>query len=263
MPPDSPFRALPFAVLALVVASSPLLAQGGPPLITDDTDTPGPGHWEINLSGFLSSARTERLYETPRLDLNYGVGRRVQLKLEAPWLVRHEAGAAAESGPGDAVAGVKGRFLGEEGRRISWSVYPQYEFNSSQASVGKGLVEEGHALLLPTEVTLEVRTVELSVELGRNLASRVPDAWIYGVATEVSIGRRLELLGEVHGEKTDTSPTELIVNGGLRRKFTRRATLMAAVGHAVAGPAEDKPGLMVYAGLQLNLPDAFDSSARY
>lgn len=24
-------------------------AQGGPPLITDDPDTPGPRHWELNI----------------------------------------------------------------------------------------------------------------------------------------------------------------------------------------------------------------------
>jgi hypothetical protein len=42
--------------LALTLGSRPLFAQGGPPLLTDDPDTPGPRHWEINLS--LSSSRT-------------------------------------------------------------------------------------------------------------------------------------------------------------------------------------------------------------
>ena len=27
-----------------------VLAQGGPPLITDDPGTPGDGHWEINIA---------------------------------------------------------------------------------------------------------------------------------------------------------------------------------------------------------------------
>ena len=27
-----------------------VLAQGGPPLVTDDPETPGDGHWEVNLA---------------------------------------------------------------------------------------------------------------------------------------------------------------------------------------------------------------------
>jgi hypothetical protein len=252
-------RIFAFALLVLALAAPPLFAQGGPPLITDDPDTPGPRHWEINLSFFRQSRRGQRLSEQPRLDLNYGAGRRIQLKLEAPWLVRREEGAETVSGPGNAVAGVKWRFWGEEGRLISWSVYPQYEFNTSHSSVRKELVEDGHALLLPTELTLDVHPIELSLEVGRNLVSGGADTWIYGVAFEASVGRRLELVGEVHGEKATGSPTELILNGGARGKLSRQVTLMVAVGHAVHGA--DKPSLLVYAGLQFNLPDAFDFSA--
>ena len=39
--------------LALVVTISfatALHAQGGPPMITDDPGTPGPGRWEINIA---------------------------------------------------------------------------------------------------------------------------------------------------------------------------------------------------------------------
>ena len=72
-------------------------AQGGPPLITDDPDTPGPGYWEINVSAFVEKNRRERRLETPRLDINYGLGPRIQLKLELPWLrVRDTAPAVAE-----------------------------------------------------------------------------------------------------------------------------------------------------------------------
>jgi len=38
--------------LAFLLLGRPLLAraQGGPPMVTDDPDTPGDGHWEINLA---------------------------------------------------------------------------------------------------------------------------------------------------------------------------------------------------------------------
>jgi hypothetical protein len=238
----------------------PLFAQGGPPLITDDPDTPGPHRWEINLSTFHVRTRHERLTEEPRLDANYGVGRRIQLKLETPW-TRRADGSGAASGIGNTTTGVKWRFLGQEHQIVAWSVYPQYEFSTSPASVRKGVAEDGHQLLLPTELTVELGGVELNVEVGRNLASRGPSEWVYGVATEGHVGKRLELLGEVHGVAPEGEPAELVLNAGARRKITRQLTLMLALGHAVRGRDQDRPRLLVYAGVQFNLPDAFDFDA--
>ena len=247
------FAGLGLAVfLALVPASG--WAQGGPPLITDDPDTPGPGYWEINLSTFFEKNRHERKFEVPRLDLNYGVGRRIQLKYEMPWVAARQAGQPTRSGAGDSVAGVKWRFLGEEGKRVAWSVYPQLEFNTDRASVAKGLVEDGRRLLLPTEITLELAHVEINGEIGRNLVEHGPDGWVYGISTEARVTQRLELLGELHGERRGAEPTELIVNVGGRHKLSHQLILMLAVGRAVHGVPDEKPRLLVYAGLQLNVP---------
>src|SRR6266542_322531 len=121
------------ALLALVPARA--LAQGGPPLITGDPDTPGPGYWEINLSGLLEKTHRARIMELPRLDFNYGAGERIQLKFEVPWLVVNAPGEAAQRAPGNSVAGVKWRFLGREGTRIAWAIYPQFEFNTGHSAV--------------------------------------------------------------------------------------------------------------------------------
>src|SRR5438046_6049334 len=90
-------------------------AQGGPPLITDDPDTPGPGHWEINLAALLDRGGLVRRLDAPRLDVNYGVGRRVQLKLEVPWVSLRDEKNRIQSGMGNAVTGLKWRFIGQEG----------------------------------------------------------------------------------------------------------------------------------------------------
>jgi hypothetical protein len=255
------------ALLALVAALAFGLpetarAQGGPPLITDDPDTPGPGYWEVNLFGFLQRSRQQRLWEEPRVDLNYGVGRRIQLKLEAPWLRAHQVGGTTVSGAGDAQLGVKWRFLGEEGRKVAWSVYPQFAFNTSDASVRKGLVEDGHQLFLPTELTLEILHVELNLEVGRNLVEHGEDAWECGISTEAGVARGLELLGELHEEKTSSAPAEVLFNLGARYKVTRRFTLMLAAGHAFRGPGEERPRLLFLAGIQLNLPGTYRFGGR-
>ena len=232
-------------------------AQGGPPLITDDPDTPGPGYWEINVSTFFEKSRLEHRFETPRLDVNYGWGRRIQLKYEVPWVGVQPAGEPTRSGAGNSVAGVKWRFLGREGTTLAWSVYPQLEFNTDHASVTKGLVEPGHQLLLPTEITLEFAHVEINGEVGRDFAAKGASGWVYGLSTEAGVTKRLELLGEIHGERRGAEPTELIVNVGGRQKLTRQIILMAAVGRAVRGAPDQRPRLLVFAGLQFNLPGYF------
>jgi hypothetical protein len=49
---------------------APVPAQGGPPLITDDPDRPGPGHWEINIAALREKSHNERRVEVARVDLN-------------------------------------------------------------------------------------------------------------------------------------------------------------------------------------------------
>ena len=249
-----PALGVPGLAILFLLAPASARAQGGPPLITDDPDTPGPGYWEINFSTFFEKNRHERRFEVPRLDLNYGVGRRIQLKYEMPWLVARPAGQPGRSGAGDSVAGVKWRFLGEEGKRVAWSVYPQLEFNTDHGSVAKGLVEDGRQLLLPTEITLELAHSEINGDIGRSLVEHGEDGWVYGISTEAGITRRLELLAELHGERRGSKPTELIVNVGGRQKVTHQLILMLAVGRAVHGVPDERPRLLVFAGLQLNLP---------
>jgi hypothetical protein len=247
-------------LFALCAAMPPPIAsaQGGPPLITDDPDTPGPGYWEINLSSFLERSHQSRAFESPRLDLNYGVGRRIQLKFEVPWLRVAEDGQAERTGAGNAVAGVKWRFIGEEGRHVAWSVYPQLEFNTTHASVTKGLVEDGRQLLLPTELTLEAFHVEINGEAGRTFVQLGAPRWVYGLSTEGHVMPRLELLAELHGERQRDEPAEVIANAGAREKLTRQIVLMIAVGRAVGGVASERPHLLLFTGLQFNVPGLYD-----
>ena len=86
----------------------------------------GPGYWEINLSAFFEKNRLERRFELPRLDLNYGVGRRIQLKYEMPWLAARQPGQPTRSGAGDSVAGVK-RLLVYAGLQLNLPGYYKFD----------------------------------------------------------------------------------------------------------------------------------------
>ena len=99
-------RAAAVAGLALVLESV-AQAQGGPPLVTDDPETPGNGHWEINLASV--GAHTPGRWEiaAPDADINYGWGDHIQLKVDIPWVFANDSDQGWKSGLGSGDFGVK------------------------------------------------------------------------------------------------------------------------------------------------------------
>jgi hypothetical protein len=113
-------RIIAFALASLcaVVAH----AQGGPPFRTDDPDTPGNQHWEINFGWVGDRNPSGGAYQVPDFDINYGLGDRIQLKYELPIAIEEirplpaAPGQPAQSGHviaglGESLLGVKFRFF--------------------------------------------------------------------------------------------------------------------------------------------------------
>src|ERR1700722_18598934 len=72
-------------------------AQAVPPFRTDDPETPGNKHWEINVGWHGDRNPDEGSYSVPNLDINYGLRDRIQLKYELPLAMHEERGAADEA----------------------------------------------------------------------------------------------------------------------------------------------------------------------
>lgn len=116
-------RSLIFA--ALVVVSVAARAQGGPPFRTDDPETPGNQHWEINF-GFIGDRNPSAgAYQVPDFDINYGLGDRIQLKYEIPIAIE-ETRPQAASGADPAEAGQVIGGLGESLLGIKWRFYEHH-----------------------------------------------------------------------------------------------------------------------------------------
>src|SRR6266702_4844200 len=208
-------------LVAVCVAALPrrIVAQGGPPLLTDDPETPGNGHWEINVAWTLSQKQNERLFAIPLIDINYGLGQRIQLKAEVPWLVLQERRGGIQSGIGSANFGVKWRFLDKDRHGFAMSTYPQLEIRTSASSVRRGLIEQGAELLLPIEMSRELGRITIDAEVGYQFVQREKDEVAYGFAVQREINKRLELLAELHGTaKRDFADHEPIFNVGGRFK---------------------------------------------
>lgn len=151
------FLALFLAMLSAVAL--PAAAQGGPPFIGDDPGTPGNGNWEINVATYTERHPTERIYNDPILDMNYGLGPRIQLKYQVPYLVDGADGDPTRSGLGKSLAGVKWRFYDSDEEGLQISTYPQLEFNNPTSSLQRGLVDYGTRFYLPIELTKKGRAV--------------------------------------------------------------------------------------------------------
>jgi hypothetical protein len=225
-------------------------AEAGPPLLTDDPGTPGDGHWEMNFAWTTERAADARHDEAPLVDLNYGVGDRVQLKFEMPWIV---ASGRGNDGFGNAAVGVKWRFLdqGEGGWQVS--TYPQAEFLPSGLHHAAS-ADSGVGWLLPIEVQRDFGGFDAGFEVGRTLApSHGDDGWIAGVAVGCDVSERMQLLAELHDETIEHEGHELVFNVGTRAALSEHFTLLASVGTDVENTIEPRNRWLSYLGLQLNL----------
>jgi hypothetical protein len=246
------FRAsLPFSVLALTLFwAHASHAQGGPPMMTDDPATPGPGHWEVNIAATAEHRHASSEGESPLLDVNYGIGERVQLKYEVPWVSQREDGKT-RFGLGNSLLGVKWRFwdAGHEGWQIS--TYPQIEVrNPGSHSVERGLAEEGTGVVLPLEFQREYESVGINFEVGRELHSRGEDSWFGGCVTGREISERLELMAEVHGQAASRD-SALALNFGGRFAMNEQGTLLVSMGHELYNDFEGRTALFGYIGWQM------------
>jgi hypothetical protein len=228
------FPLLPAACLAaLVLPAAPALrAQGAPPMNTNDPDTPGNGHWELNLPAAHTRTAAGKETEFPVFDLNYGIGETVQVSYAVSWLTANPAGGPRESGWTNSALGCKWRFkeAGKDG--FAMSVYPAVEFNNPGSSAErKGLVERGGTFALPVQVAREFGACTLNLEAGRVFHFQAADEWFYGVAlgrdfTE-SVTAGVELFGTA---AKDFSRSALLLNFGLNVRYSPRYSLLVAAG---------------------------------
>jgi hypothetical protein len=226
------------------------LAQGGPPVISDDPGTPGNGRWEINLGVTEESLAGKTDVEAPLLDLNYGAGDRVQLKFQIPYAVQI-ADPGTRAGLGNSQVGVKWRFLDESKCGVSVSTYPQFTFNNPTASVRRGLADDGWQMLVPLEMSKTFGKFQLDGEVGYNLQQKLSNEIWLGLVGAFQASGRLQLLAELHSIETRRfTGNESVFDLGSRIKLTDLNTLLFAAGRSLPGSTNSQPKFFMYAGVQ-------------
>ena len=273
-----------------VVAAGIAHAQAGPPFRTDDPETPGNKHWEINFSWLADRNPQGGSYSIPDFDVNYGLGDRIQLKYELPIAIREERGNSGEVqnsppmerhvavGLGESLLGIKWRFYQHKltspalqasddespEANISVSTYPQLSLNNPTNSVHRDLVPPGPQFLFPLEANARIGPIRLDGEVGYWFTNRsVPQSWIRGIIAGHEFSRKtdayLELYDEqdanrVHGE---AKKRETTLGFGGRHGLNRGNTvlLMAMGGRSFqkVSSGNGQPSWIAYVGIQLLL----------
>jgi hypothetical protein len=256
MPTARTLILLPLLMAAAIVAPVVTRAQGGPPLVTDDPDTPSDGHWEINLAAIGVRSPGERQLSLPDADINYGWGDHVQLKLDTPWLLSKADGEPGKSGLGASNLGVKWRFIDADQSGFAMSTYPQVLINALPSSYRRGLTAPGQTWLLPVEISTMRAGFGFDGEFGRYLSSSAvarseqPDAWVAGFIVSHDCAPTLECLAEIR-QTFAPGDAQTLLNFGGHRQLSDSLALLFAVGHAFGPARPDHEQLLFYLGLQV------------
>ena len=226
-------------LVLLTVLSARGFAQAGPPFRTNDPETPGNKHWEINFGWVGDRNPAAGAYQVPDFDINYGLGDRIQLKYELPIAIeetRPQPATATQpaqsgqvvSGLGQSLLGVKIRFyehhsgdpwIGhnapsksgpnaaggdaeEPVANVSVGSYPQLSLNNPTSSVRRGVVASGPDFFLPLEANARLGPLRLDGEVGYHFGNRaLPQSWIRGLILGHEFSDRTEAYLEIYDQQ--------------------------------------------------------------
>jgi len=209
---------------------------GAPPMVTDDTDTPGANNWEINLGMHSESGGGEHRIEIPTIDVNYGIGDKLQITYEVPYAfvkVNDDAtgGSTTANGFGESIFGAKYRFYDNKDTGLSFAIYPQLEFRTPGSS--KRVAENATGFILPLMITKEFEHFAIGANLGAEFSGG--DQRLFA---SFGAGRRLTdhtaLLAEIAGtDLNDPDEKRVLLNVGFRHKLSETQSFSGSIGHDV------------------------------
>jgi hypothetical protein len=226
--------------------------QGGPPMITDDPGTPGNGKWENNLAIAFEHRPGETSYDVPAIDLNYGVGEQIQLTLQTAPVLLKRNGHGLIGGLGGTEAALKWRFVDEGKSGFDMSMFPRVIFNVAQASVRRGLAEDGTRFQIPFQAAKTFGRWHADAEFGPRSSTIGRSEWLYGVVAGYDVAKPTMLMAELHGtSRMNFDRDVLTLNFGIRQTLTERCIFIGSLGHEVHTPDGDPLAFIGYMGVQL------------
>jgi hypothetical protein len=242
-------------LLLVCLAGAYARAQGGPPYYTNDPGTPGHLNWEINLGYMPFLFHGQSVSHTPDVDINFGVGERIQLTYESAWLRVKNPGSPVEYGMNQSNPGVKWRFYdaGEDG--LSISIFPQLLLNNPNDAVRRNIVAASETFLLPVEFSRKIGPLEVDFEAGYQFVHKGPDGWLTGLVVGHEFTKRFELDMELYAQGAfHPSFNQPTIDFGGRYKIHRPMILLFMAGRSLEPERNNQSYFLGYFGVQFLLP---------
>jgi hypothetical protein len=243
---------IPALLFAFATAA---FAQGGPPYYTNDPGTPGNLNWEINLGYMPFLYSNQSVSHTPDVDINFGVGERIQLTYENAWLRVRDLVAPAKFGLGQSNPGLKWRFYDAGDDKLAISIFPQGFLNNPNDAVRRGITSPRDSFLLPIEFSNRFGPIDVNYEAGYLYVHKGPASWINGLVVGHTFPSKLELDMEFYSQGTFhpafAQPTLEI---GARYRIHSPVVILLMAGRSLESSTSNQPSFVGYFGIQLLLP---------
>jgi hypothetical protein len=243
-----------FFSLSFFVVATSAFAQGGPPYYTNDPGTPGHLNWEINLGYMPFLYSDQSVSHTPDVDINFGIGDRIQLTYENAWLRVHDSSSATKYGVGQSNPGVKWRFYDAGETGLSVSVFPQLFLNNPNDAVRRGITPPSESFLLPFEFARKFGPVDVDYEIGYQFVHKGPDGWLTGLVVGHDFSPKLEGDMEFYNQGTfHPSENQPTVDFGARYKIRPSLILLLMAGRGLEPASRNQSYFLGYFGMQFLL----------
>jgi hypothetical protein len=235
--------------------SLPSAAQGGPPYYTNDPGTPGNLNWEINLGYEPFFFSDQSVSHTPDVDINFGVGNRIQLTYENAWLRVQNPSSATKFGLGQSNPGVKWRFYDRGETGLNVSIFPQLFLNNHNDAVRRGITSASESFLMPVEFSRKFGPVDVNWEVGYQFVHKGPDGWLTGLVIGHDFTAKLEGDVEFYSQGAfGTSQVQPSLDFGMRYKIHSPVILLLMAGRGLEPTRSNQSYFLGYFGLQFLLP---------
>lgn len=231
-----------------------------PPLATDDTGTPGKKGVEINFVSDCDRSRSGKSCEMI-IDSNFGIGEKIQLKIEKAAVHETSPDDASFRGAGPTSIGLKYRFYDRSGTTMA--VYPTYKMNDGTKRTnedGEELKTEGRSIYLPLIISKDMGTFTTVANIGYTHAIDARDD--SSITTALSVGRAINdtsrVMAEIYSERnTNFSNRRTDVRVGwvklvLPNNSSRYQTsIFTSIGRSVGSTEDGVPHTTVQFGISI------------
>lgn len=192
---------------------------------------------------------------TPDVDINFGIGNRIQLTYENAWLRVQNPGSATKFGMGQSNPGLKWRFYGAGGAGLNISAFPQLFLNNPNDAVRRGITAASESFLLPFEFSRKLGPVNVDGEIGYQFVHKGPDGWLAGFVVGHDFTPKLEGDIEFYSQGAfHASQVQPTLEVGARYKIHRPVILLFMAGRSLEPTGPHQSDFVGYFGLQFLLP---------